>query len=79
MHKIYIVVEVTYDYFRFQKNLYATTDLTQAREFTASVAVNGRMVTESEEVSQQMDDPEIQHYFIQTFTNETPATTHPQD
>lgn len=56
--KIYILVEVTYDYYRFQENLYASTDKSELIRLaqTLNDDKNGRPILPIHDYEQ---DPEI--------------------
>ena len=74
MTKIYVVVEVTYDYFRFQENVFATTDLAKVEEFLAAYKKKEENIDETllrykagspEEYA--INDKEDYHYWLQEF------------
>lgn len=71
---IYVIVDVTYDYYRFQDNLAATTSLKKAIElaekFAGDLSVERRVfipVVEDAEKSKAMRHDEVQHIWIQRF------------
>jgi len=65
---IYVVVDVSYDYYRFQDNVFATTDIEQARRFAADyskgVGIN-MPVIESEDISKSLTNSEARHVWIE--------------
>lgn len=64
---IYIIVEITYDWFRDQVNLAATTNWEKAIEL-ATTKANSRShnrVAKSEEESADYDDSQSAHIWIQ--------------
>lgn len=66
MKPIYVIVDVTYDWYRFQDNLGATPNLKRARKIAAEAA-KGRPVVEDVRESQNMDEPETKHILIETW------------
>jgi len=68
--RIFVIVDVTYDYFRFQENLNATTSLKEARKMAkAAAAERDCPVAETTEASDGWDKPEVRHIWIEKFTN----------
>ncbi len=73
--KIYVIVYVSYDYYRFQENLFATTDLEAAREFAKDQAVRIANqqhesllpLTEDKAESENFDTTERRHIYIESF------------
>lgn len=71
---IFVVVLVTYDYYRFQTNLAATRSFDQALQIAKAEAgkrsAHGEFtVTWSAEESANMDDQEKRHIWIEAFIN----------
>ena len=69
---IFVIVLVSYDYYRFQDNLGATASLETAREIAAREAkergyVFDLPVIEDAGKSQDMDSPETRHIWIESF------------
>jgi len=66
--KIYVIVKVCYDYYRFQENISATTDLEKAIEI-AKLNVNdwNKFIVTGIEKSNEFDESEKAHILIQTF------------
>lgn len=77
---IFVVVDVTYDYYRFQANVGATTDLEQARKIAAHYAQRDSLpIIEDGEVSKSMDDPESPHLWIERFPPQAISPAIPRD
>ena len=72
---IYVIVRVTYDYFRYQDNEGASADLDEARKIARAAAVRCARdddpwrVIESEEESRSLDDAETAHIWIEYWPN----------
>jgi hypothetical protein len=69
---VFVVVMVSYDYYRFQDNLGATTDLDAARAIAAreseSRGYDGPLpIIEDAVQSSNMDSPETRHIWIEVF------------
>jgi hypothetical protein len=64
--RIYVVVAVSYDYYRFQDNLVATTSKQTAEKIAAKKA-NGRPIARTVTQSKAYDDGETPHIYIETF------------
>jgi len=64
--KIFIVVLVTYDWHRFQENLYASTDYKDCLKWIDNYKLKLPII-EEEEDSFDMRDFEIRHLWIQKF------------
>lgn len=85
MNKIYVVVEVTYDYHRFQENLFASTNkddcLGYIRKLNKKLETYEYQSTycpkyayiryDSQET--YLRERELNHYWIQEFNNEIPT------
>lgn len=76
---IFVIVWVDYDYYRFQDNLAATTDLEEARAIAAEKAESLRFVDvlpviESAAESSSMDARETSHIWIESFPQDTKGT-----
>lgn len=67
MKNIYVIVLVTYDYYRFQENLGASTSLKKARAMANNQAKerDGIPVIEDAEKSQAMRHNEEHHIWIE--------------
>ena len=65
--KIFIVVLVTYDYYRFQDNLYANTNKKDCIKWAKEMIYNNTSlpVILTKKTSELKDDPEITHLWIQ--------------
>lgn len=65
---IFVIVKVTYDYYRFQDNLGAATDIDDARRLAAEFANKlGVMVIEDKQQSEDMLKSEVHHILIEEF------------
>ena len=70
---LYIVVEVTHDYYRFQKNLYASFSLLDCKKY---VKENGNdawpaiMYEDGGIVMKDLDSKEKEHYWFQKLKME---------
>lgn len=70
---VYVVVSVSYDYYRFQENFYASTDIEQARAYagelsekqTYSFGEHNIPIIEDEEKSYSLDEQETRHVWIE--------------
>ena len=73
---IFVIVEVTYDYYRFQENRGAATDIETARDIAAREAEKLKRggeplpILESAGESGNMDSPETCHIWIEVFHSE---------
>jgi len=66
---IYVIVSVTYDYYRFQENIGATTDFSEAKRIAeeyAKKAEIGDVITDAEH-SRNMGEKEARHVWIEEF------------
>ena len=69
---IFVIVLVSYDFYRFQYNLGATASLETAREIAAMESGKGEYggdlpIIEDAVQSQAMDAPETSHIWIESF------------
>ena len=72
---IYVLVEVTYDWYRFQDNLFASNDPSECRKFATKLN-NGRKygynrldVFDYKECPVNINQDETPHYWIQCLTD----------
>ena len=69
MKEIYVLVLVTYDYFKFQENLFVGT-LEQCKEEINRLFTNYPIYTyenEDTDLAKQLKKEEKQHYWLQKF------------
>ena len=72
MRAIYVVVDVSYDYYRFQQNLGAFTGFDAANKFAEQRAALSKLtVLYTDAESKAMDHSEASHIWIEKFENET--------
>jgi len=74
--EIFVIVRVEYDYYRFQENLAASTDIEEARKLAVKFSEE-RIgwssifpIIESEKESLNMNEKEIRHIYIEKFPKE---------
>lgn len=72
MNTIFVIVKVSYDYYRFQENLGATASLEEARLIASTNASrpnskHSLRVVECRLESEEMDTPEICHILIEQW------------
>lgn len=70
--KVYILVEVTYDYYRFQKNIAASHSIEELESIVSSPdnILNRPLFVYDEESKENeaFDNRELNHYWIQELT-----------
>ena len=75
---IYVIVDVSYDYYRFQENVGAATDLNEARRAAEAYVKNtwphNLPIVEDAQQSKSMDDSEAGHVWIERWPNSVSAT-----
>lgn len=75
---IYVLVEILYDYHRFQNNLFASSNLKDVNKFIASIRDTHSIVNwpvkryayDDEITRSNLWDREVKHLWIQEFPNE---------
>lgn len=70
MSKIYVLVEVGYDYFRFQVNLEANLDRGFLVEYAKGLNFPLLEYTAGDSLCTDLDKKEVFHLWIQEFGNE---------
>ena len=69
MNNIYILVEVTYDYYRFQKNIFCKVNCKNFNEFLFNKKFGVIEYKEDSKIMKDLDKSEEDHYWIQQFSS----------
>lgn len=71
MDKIYILVKVTYDYYRFQENIDADTNKEKLLKRTEKLEYGLFYYDKDSELQYVYDERESAHYWVQEITIKT--------